>query len=97
MMIREPPGIQFSFQFTVTQSIQLELDAVDPDAPAGYTVDFLSDPLPSYFSLDANTGIVTFTPDGSVHTDSIDFWSEDSLGENTSTSPLRIDFTAFSS
>lgn len=73
------------------QTIQLliaEQDGLkDPD---GDTVYFRSSSLPSWISLDENTGTVTVdTADDHVD-EPFDFWSEDEHGANTSDNPHTI-------
>ena len=90
-------GIQYSFFYVdPIFSIQLELDS---SVTALETILFRSStPLPGYLSLDANTGIITVEPDGSVHSDTVYFWSEgETSGDNTSATSLKIDFTATNS
>ncbi|WP_319559472.1 hypothetical protein [Marispirochaeta sp.] len=88
-------GIQYEFNYLITHTIILQLDGtVTPSE----TVIFKSSTLPSYLALDSNTGIITFTQDGSVHSDTVYFWSEGTTsGENTSATSLKIDFTALNS
>ena len=74
---------------------QLQIQEVagkkDPDGDAVY---FRSSALPAYMSLDANTGLVTIDalpPVGVVGP--VNFWSEDSNGANTSSTPYIVTFT----
>lgn len=90
-------GIQYTFFYIGSEfEIQLQLESSEN---VSETIRFKSSlPLPSYLALDESSGIITVTPDGSEYSDTIYFWSEGaSSGEETSSNPLRIDFTSASS
>ncbi|WP_319559473.1 LruC domain-containing protein [Marispirochaeta sp.] len=88
-------GIQVSFWYGAGSfDVQLVLDgSVSPSE----SILFRSSPLPSYLSLNETTGVITVTPDWSEHSDTVEFWSEGvTSGDDTSDTPLRIDFSAVS-
>jgi hypothetical protein len=80
------------------QTIQLliaEQDGLkDPD---GDTVYFKSSSLPSWISLDENTGEVTVDTTDTHAAEDFDFWSEDEHGADSSDTPhtitISVEFT----
>jgi hypothetical protein len=91
-------GIQVSFWYGAGSfDVQLVLDGSVSPSPSE-SILFRSSPLPSYLSLNETTGVITVTPDWSEHSDTVEFWSEGvTSGDDTSDTPLRIDFSAVSS
>jgi len=83
-----------------TKYYQLSLLDVDNDGqddPDGDQVFFRSSSnLPSYMSLDEDTGEVTIEPPATVDTVIVDFWSVDEHGADTSGTPFTVTFKIIS-
>ncbi len=73
------------------KTFQLEIEEqgglADPDGDVVY---FKSSLLPSWITLDENTGIVTVDTVDSHSSEEFSFWSEDEHGADTSESPFKI-------
>jgi len=73
------------------QTFQLEIEQVAGlDDPDGDVVSFKSSVLPAWISLDEATGVVTVDTTAAQSSTSVDFWSEDEHGEDTSGTPFTV-------
>jgi len=76
------------------QTFQLEIEQVAGlDDPDGDVVSFKSSVLPAWISLDEATGVVTVDTTAAQSSTSVDFWSEDENGEDTSGAAFSVLFS----
>jgi hypothetical protein len=93
-----PADSEFFSGQTYDQTYQLTIEQVDgKNDPDGDEVFFRSSSLPSYMNLDATTGTVTiYDADYDVQVE-VEFWSEDSHGADTSSTPFVVTFSFITS
>jgi hypothetical protein len=91
--VAEETNPEYNSKFDYEQFYYLFIEHVDgKEDPDGDTVQFTSTSLPTYMSLDVNSGKITIDPQVETGDELIDFWSIDSHGADSKEDKLTVLF-----